>query len=99
MKVKVTSIIAMSLVMAGCFVKPGDDKLAQTASVPITPVYKTAIDSFLQASGSCGSNTGIDFTYSGVDMNNTSNTLTPSQTVQGNCGANGAASSGTSLNT
>lgn len=56
---------------------PAPVRLPAALTVPISPVYLTALDSYLKAEGPCQSYHVIEFTYSSA--------LTPSNTIFGKC--------------
>lgn len=62
----------------GCFVNPGQQMLPSSSmQVSITPVYNSATNSYMTASGNCGDAQLVKFIYSSP--------LTPSNTVVASC--------------
>src|SRR5438105_1991772 len=70
-------IAILALCSSGCFKKPGQDKMANPANMPIIPIYNGDSDSFLSASGSCAGDTSVVYVFSSA--------LTASQTVEAKC--------------
>lgn len=57
-------IAILALFSTGCFKKPDKEKMALPANMPVLPIYSGVSSSFLSATGSCGGDTSIIFTYS-----------------------------------